>query len=104
MNKNLNPEDAKLGGLLRESRQAPALPPRFRENVWRRIEDAEVPVKAESWLDALASLVLRPRLACAIAAVLLFTGVLLGAHEGSQLARHEAQTRYVASVAPDSSR
>ena len=104
MNKNLNPEDAKLGGLLRESRRVPALPPRFRENVWRRIEDTEAPAVSASWLDTLAVLLLRPRLACAIAAVLLFTGVLLGAHEGSQLARHEAQTRYVASVAPDSSR
>jgi hypothetical protein len=104
MKENINPEDAKLGSLLRESRRSPALPPRFQENVWRRIEDAEAPAVSASWLDALVVLLLRPRFACASAAVLLFAGVLLGAHKGSQVARHAAQTRYLASVAPDSLR
>ena len=46
MNKeNSNPDDARLGALLRRSRPSPSLPPRFQESVWRRIEDAAVPVE-----------------------------------------------------------
>ena len=104
MKDNMNTNDPKLSALLRESRLSPSLPPRFQENVWRRIEDAEAPVKSESWLDALAALILRPKFAFATAAVLLFAGITLGTIDGSQTARHEAQTRYVASVAPDSLR
>ena len=101
---NMNPEDAKLGALLRESRSAPALPPRFQENVWRRIEDAEAPAKAESWIEALAAMILRPRYAYAVAAVLLAVGVLAGTWEGRQAVRHDAQMNYLASVAPQSAR
>ena len=107
MKENINPVDAKLGALLRESRVAPALPPRFQENVWRRIEDAEAPVPSRSrwfWLDALAALVLRPRFALAAVTVLIVAGALLGVRDGSQIARQDAQARYVAVVAPDSLR
>jgi len=100
----MNSNDAKLSALLRGSRLSPSLPPRFQENVWRRIEDAEAPVKSESWLEALVILILRPRFAFATAVLLLFAGALLGAHEGSQAVRHDAQARYVASIAPDSLR
>jgi hypothetical protein len=93
--------DPKLSALLRQSRSAPPLPPRFRENVWRRIEDAEVPAKPRSWLDAMAVLVLRPRVAYAAAAVLVLAGVWLGTRDGMQTARHDEQARYVALVAPD---
>jgi hypothetical protein len=99
--------DAQLGALLRESRVAPALPPRFREGVWRRIEEAAAPAKATgviSWLDALAALVLRPRLALAAAAALMVAGALLGVREGNQLAKQDAQARYLAVVAPNSLR
>ena len=104
MKENMNFDDVKLGALLRESRVSPALPPRFQENVWRRVEDAEAPDKSASWLDALAALILRPRFAFATAAVLLFAGIFMGAHEGSQAVRHDAQARYVAYVAPNSLR
>lgn len=96
--------DTKLSALLRESRVSPSLPPRFQENVWRRIEDAEAPVKSESWLDALAALILRPKFAFATVAVLMLAGILLGTHEGVQTARHDAQARYLAAVAPNSLR
>ena len=99
----MNPEQ-KFKSLLREGRPAPSLPPRFQENVWRRIEVAAAPVHSESWLDALAVLILRPRLAFAAAAVLLVAGGWLGAQEGSQTARHDAQARYVAYVAPNALR
>jgi hypothetical protein len=101
---NFNPTDEKLGALLRESRTFPALPPRFYENVWRRIEDAEAPAKSgESiiWLEALVALMLRPRFAYATVATLMLGGILLGAYNGAQTARHDAETRYVASVAPN---
>ena len=104
MQENMNPDDPKLSALLRESRGSPALPPRFQENVWRRIEDAEAPAMSASWLDALAALVVRPRFAYATAAVLLAAGLFMGTFEGRQAARHDAQMNYLAAVAPRSVR
>jgi hypothetical protein len=104
---NLNPADEKLGALLRASRATPALPPRFQENVWRRIEDADATVQSGetlTWLEALVALMLRPRFAYATVAVLMLGGILLGAFNGAQTARHDAEARYVASVAPNSLR
>jgi hypothetical protein len=101
---DLNTDDAKLRALLQSSRVSPSLPPRFQENVWRRIAEAEAPVKSPSWLDALAALMLRPRFAYATLAVLLVAGALLGGREGNQIARQDAQARYVATVAPNSLR
>ena len=101
MKENMNPDDTRLSALLRESRVSPALPPRFQENVWRRIEAKVVPAKAGSWLDALAGLVLRPRFAYATVTALVLAGALLGVHQGAQLAKQDAQARYVAMVAPN---
>ena len=101
---NIKPADEKLGALLRGSRTFPALPPRFQQNVWRRIEDAEAPVRSESWLDALSALILRPRFALAAAAALVLVGSLAGALEGRQVARHDAQMNYLESVAPQTVR
>jgi hypothetical protein len=99
---NFDPADDKLGALLRGSRSFPALPPRFQENVWRRIEDAEAPARSGiTWLEALVALVLRPRFAYAALAALMLAGVSLGAYSGAQSARHKAEARYVASVAPN---
>ena len=103
---NPNPDDAKLSSRLRESRLAPPLPPRFQDGVWRRIADAdaEKAFGSPAWLDAMISWVLRPRLAFATVAALVLAGALLGAHDGSQLARQDAQVRYLASVAPNALR
>ncbi len=95
----MKPEE-KFQSLLRAGRVAPALPPRFQENVWRRIEAAQKSAPSESWLAALAAFVLRPRFAWAAAAVLLLAGVLAGTIEGRQAARHDAQMNYLASVDP----
>ncbi|MFZ0827232.1 MAG: hypothetical protein WAO02_07395 [Verrucomicrobiia bacterium] len=106
-NINPDPNDAKLGTLLRASRVGPTLPPRFQEGVWRRIEETEAPVRATGgpvWLDALAALVLRPRFALAAATVLMVVGATLGLREGSQIAHQDAQARYLAVVAPNSLR
>ncbi len=103
MKENMNPDDVKLSALLRASRAAPALPPRFQENVWRRIEDAGAPVPSTSglsWLEALAALVLRPRFALATATVLVVAGALLGVREGDLAAYRTAQAQYLAAVAP----
>jgi hypothetical protein len=100
----MNPNDSKLSDLLRESRQSPPLPPRFQENVWRRIEDAEAPIESGSWLDAFAALILRPRFACATVTALVLAGVLLGTYEGAHTTRQTEQARYVALVAPGSLR
>ena len=100
----MNPNDDKLSALLRGSRPSPSLPPRFQENVWRRIETAEAPVRSGSWLDSLAALILRPRFAYATVAALVMAGVLLGTYQGAQTARQTEQGRYLASVAPNSLR
>ena len=112
MNKeNINPDpgasDMKLGALLREARVSPALPPRFRDGVWRRIEEAEAPVRAAAgpaWLDALAALVLRPRFALATAVVLIAGGAMFGVRQGNQMVKQDARAHYVAVVAPNSLR
>ena len=112
MNKeNINPDpeasEARLGALLREARVSPALPPRFHEGVWRRIEESVVPVKVTggiTWLDTLVALVLRPRLALATAVVLMVAGALLGVRNGNQMVHQDAQARYLAVVAPNSLR
>lgn len=104
MKDNMNTNDPKLSALLRESRLSPALPPRFQQNVWRRIETAAASVKSDSWLDALAALILRPKFAFVTVAVLLGVGIVFGTMDGSQAARHDAQARYIAAVAPNSLR
>jgi hypothetical protein len=101
MKENMNPDDTKLRDVLRTARPSPSLPPRFQENVWRRIEGAATPVKSGSWLDALAALVLRPRFAYATVTALVLAGALLGTYQGAQTAKQDAQARYVALVAPN---
>jgi hypothetical protein len=105
-NKSLETDDAKLSTLLRQSRVEPSLPPRFQDNVWRRIADAEAdkPSSPATWLDSLLARVLQPRVAFATFALLVLVGISLGVREGGQLARHDAQARYLAAVAPNSLR
>lgn len=103
---NPNPDDVKLTSLLRAARVAPALPPRFQAEVWRRIAGTEAGQSAvgPSWLDVLIAGLFRPRLAFAAVAALVVAGALMGMQQGNQLARHDAQARYLASVAPNSLR
>jgi len=102
---DLNSKDEKLAGVLREARAMPSLPPRFRENVWRRIEEGEIAsVDGRGWLGALAAWALRPRFALTAAVVLVSAGAFFGVRQGHLAARHEAQSRYIASVAPNSLR
>jgi len=96
-------EDPKLSEQLRRARPAPALPPRFGEHVWRRIEatsDLPSPVVSLNWFETLAAFILRPRVACATAAVLIIAGALLGSRDNADFTHKNAQTRYVAAVVP----
>lgn len=100
----MNNDELQLTALLRASRATPPLPPRFQQNVWRRIEDTEAPARPGSWLDTLATLILRPRFALAATGILLLGGILAGTVEGHQLAHHDAQMNYLTSVAPHAAR
>lgn len=104
MKENMSPSDIKFREVLRAARPSPSLPPRFQENVWRRIEEAEAPAKSVSWLDAFAALVLRPRFAYAMVAALMLAGVLMGSYQGAQTVKQTEQARYLAAVAPNSLR
>ncbi len=98
-----HPDDTKLSSLLRDARTAPPRPPRFQENVWRRIANSDASAKnTAGWLETILALILRPRLAFATVAALVVVGALIGAHDGTQRAQQEAQARYLASVAPNS--
>lgn len=97
-------KETKLRELLYHARPNAELPPRFQENVWRRIEQAEsssAATDANNWLSAVAGWLLRPRLALAVATMLVLVGVGLGLNNGMQQARTEAQARYLAAVAPN---
>ena len=101
MKENKHPvHDPQLRTLLRGSGAPPELPARFQQNVWRRIEDAEAAPDAFSWLESLAALILRPRLAIATASALILAGVALGTWEGRQTAQDDARTQYLAAVVP----
>ena len=94
-----SPDDPQLRGLLREARPSPALPPSFRNEVWRRIERAGSTVPA-NWLEYLVAWLLRPRWATVGLALVMLTGVLLGARQAQPNDISSAQARYVASVNP----
>jgi hypothetical protein len=115
MKENMNPDpgftkcsaeasDTRFREVLRAARPSPSLPPRFQENVWRRIEETEAPVKSSSLLDTFAALVLRPRFTYATVATLMLAGILLGTYHGAQNAKQTEQARYLAAVAPNSLR
>lgn len=98
-NSNQHQEDVRLHGLLQAARPQLELPPRFRENVWRRLERPAASTGLDHWIAALAGLFLKPRFALATIAVVLVTGAALGLWNGQAQARLTAQERYVASVA-----
>ena len=99
-------DDARLRQLLLAARPVVALPPRFRQEVWRRIERAEAPREAVTrfWLDALVGSLLGWRLLLAGTAGLMVVSGLAGALHGAAGARAAARAQYVASVAPQALR
>ena len=91
---------------LREWRVDATLPPRFQEQVWKKIESAETKRGANlfgavrQWLDRTLT---RPVLAGSYLAVFLVIGVSAGCQQGqakSEQIKSQLQTRYVQMVDP----
>ena len=104
---NLDSNEDQLAELLRDARPNPELPLRFHEAVWRRIErsaTSKSQVEARLWIDGLVSWVLRPRIAIAVAALVLAVGGTFGVMDGRVEAKQVALQRYVDSVAPSMTR
>lgn len=104
-NNDMNDPHDPLRSLLRDSRPAPDLPPRFEQGVWRRIEREELTTNQASavpgWLERLVEVVLQPRWALAGVTAVLLIGGILGASDGFAAARDDARARYVAAINPD---
>lgn len=108
MKENPNsPEDRQLDSLLHEWHCDAPLPPRFRENVWNRIEAQKPVYSPPLWmlmLEWLKSSFPRPALATAYIMVFL----LIGLAGGWAQARHQnarindrLETRYLQSIDPN---
>jgi hypothetical protein len=99
-----NRDDGRLSQLLHEYKVDASLPPRFNEQVWRRIESrapaASTLANLRTWI-ALAFA--RPSFAISYVAILLLAGLLVGlwqAHATSQRTAETLSTRYVQMVDP----
>jgi len=95
----------KLDRVLREWRVEAPLPPRFQEQVWQRIERAEV--RAVSLAEALrawlAAAFARPAFAVAYVSVLAVAGLALGFFQASQKSaqlERQLEARYVQALDP----
>ena len=105
---NSNENDTSLRALLQEWKPEASLPPRFQEQVWRRIERAETaPVPSVSLATVLANwltnLLPRPALATAYVAVLLVIGASVGwsqARQETARVTGELSARYAQTVDP----
>ncbi|MBX3732884.1 MAG: hypothetical protein KF791_09845 [Verrucomicrobiae bacterium] len=105
---NSNTNTPGLRALLKEWKQEASLPPRFQEQVWRRIERAEAaPVPSVSlatvFANWLTNLLPRPALATAYVAVLLAIGASVGwsqARQETARVAGELSARYAQAVDP----
>ncbi|HTH47464.1 MAG TPA: hypothetical protein VMB21_08140 [Candidatus Limnocylindria bacterium] len=98
-----NPDDPALRALLRGAHPAPALPPRFQEGVWQRLQRAERKAEAASspgWLEQFVRRVLRPAYATVGLAAVMLAGTWFGIRAGDGQADRTERTRYVAAVSP----
>jgi len=98
-----------LRKVLKEWRMDAALPPRFQEAVWRRIEQAErapAPIAPSLWAFVahwIGTMLPRPALAASYVAILLAIGVTAGWAQGHQETRrvnNELGERYVRVLDP----
>jgi hypothetical protein len=102
---NFENEDAELSTLLSASRPTPCLPPRFQQDVWRRIEAVRTSqATSGNWLESFLQRLVTPRFALASALALVVLSGLAGALYGSVAAKDGARERYLASVAPSTVR
>ncbi len=98
-----NPDDPKLRDLLRAAHLAEALPPRFQENVWRRLERVERRAEVTStpgWLAVLIRGIFRPAYATTGLVALMLAGTWMGVRDGDGRAHLADRARYVAAVSP----
>ena len=92
--------------VLREWKVEAPVPPRFKEGVWRRIEQAEKAAGPGLWArveHVLEAVLPRPKFAFACVAVLLAVGVLGGTFAAQATTRRqnaELGLRYVQSLDP----
>jgi len=107
MKTNQSPEeDGGLRELLREWKVATPLPPRFKEGVWRRIEQAERKPEPRVWArlaGVLEVFLPRPKYAFAYVSVLLALGVMGGTFAAQATTKRlntDLGVRYVQSVDP----
>jgi hypothetical protein len=100
------PTDEALGQMLRQWKLDAPLPPRFQEQVWRRIERAETPSSAPAWrllVHRFAAALARPSLAVSYVTVLLLAGLLAGYWQGRVTRAHVDESlgsRYVQMLDP----
>lgn len=103
---NMPQDERPLTGLLREWKVESTLPPRFNEQVWRRIERDEAPAGLNAWaliLNRLVQAFARPSLAVSYVTVLLLAGLAGGylqARAGTEHAYETLSVRYVQMVDP----
>lgn len=102
-----NEDDKKLSKLLHEWKVEASLPPRFQEQVWRRIEKAEHAPSAPSAWTVIAhwvgTVLPRPALAASYVAVLLAIGVTAGwaqAQQETAQVKADLADRYVRVLDP----
>jgi hypothetical protein len=98
--------DEELSKLLKEWRSEAAVPPRFQESVWRRIERTQAPKTHSVWAGVvfwISTVLPRPALAVSYVAVLLTIGMTAGwAQARQETARVKGQLgeRYVQVLDP----
>ena len=97
--------DKPLRKILSEWRVNAALPPRFQERVWKRIENAEMqsPNLWTAIWKRLAAMLPRPAFAAAYIAALVLIGAAAGYQQGqskTEQVKSDMQARYVQMVDP----
>ncbi len=100
---NPNPEDAALSKVLSEWQMTEPLPPRFQEEVWRRIEKADTVVPVwKLLLQRVSAGLSRPAVAASYVSLLLLLGLATGywhARETRADVDQQMSLRYVQMVA-----
>ncbi len=100
-----NHDESDLGRLLHEWKVEASLPPRFSEDVWRRVASEDIPAMnpLALWRQWIASLVSRPAFALSYTAILLSAGLLAGVWQAQATTQHASETlsvRYVQMLDP----
>jgi len=104
--KNPSENDGALSVLLREWKVEATLPPRLKEEVWRRIQHTQVPASSSVWVviaQWIATVLPRPVLAVSYVSVLLAVGGTFGwaqAHQETAHVKGELGDRYVRILDP----